>query len=123
MAVTSTLYRMYGIVGAAFQVGAVVAVGGLCWVVRGRPGFWWAVGGLVGLVVSLGLWAGIVGPVNGEWGRVLAADPSGAPAAYLRLRDRWEYGHVAACAAWLVGFGFLAYSCLVEGAGQPGGES
>ena len=62
--------------------------------------------------------------MNAEWGRVLASDPSGAPAAYLRLRPRWEYGHVAAALAWLGGFACLVYSVLVEvPAGDDGGPA
>jgi hypothetical protein len=114
LAVTSTLYRWYGIVGAIVQVGSVLAVAVLCVLVRGRPGFRLTAAALLALVVSLGLWAAIVQPVNAEWSEVLRADPSAAPAAYLRLRPRWEYGHVAACAAWLSGFACLVMSVLVE---------
>ena len=114
LAVTSTLYRWYGIVGAIVQVGSVLAVAVLCVLVRGRRGFRLTAAALLALVVSLGLWAAIVQPVNAQWGEVLRADPSAAPATYLRLRVRWEYGHVAACAAWLVGFACLVFSLLVE---------
>ena len=112
--VTSTLYRFYGIVGSVLQVGSVVAVAALCWLVRGRPGFRLTVGALVALVVSLVLWVVLVQAVNAEWARVLHSDPSSAPAAYLRLRPRWEYGHVAAMVAWLAGFACLVLSVLVE---------
>jgi hypothetical protein len=113
-AVTSTLYRMYGSAGAVLQMGSLVAVAVLCWLVRGSRAFRPTVAALLALVLSLGLWAAIVQPVNAEWGRVLQSDPSAAPAAYLRLRPRWEYGHVAACVAWLAGFACLVLSLLVE---------
>jgi hypothetical protein len=32
----------------------------------------------------------------------------------MRLRDRWEYGHVAAFIAWLFGVGLLMLSILTE---------
>ena len=123
MAVTSTLYRLYGSVGAIFQMGALLAVALLCWFVRGRRGFRWTVAALIALIVSLGLWAALVQPVNVQWGHVLQSDPSAAPAAYLRLRAQWEYGHVAACLAWLAGFACIVLSLLVEipadGPGAP----
>jgi hypothetical protein len=114
MRVTSTLYRMYGYAGAVLQVGSVVAVAVRAWLVRGSRAFRPTLAALVALVVSLGLWAAIVQPVNAEWGRVLQSEPSAAPAAYLRLRARWEYGHVAACVAWLAGSACLVHSVLVE---------
>jgi hypothetical protein len=113
-AVTSTLYRLFGLVGSIFQVGSILTAVVLAWLVRGRRSFRLTVAGALALVVSLGLWAAIVQPVNAEWGHILRADPGAAPAAYLRLRDRWEYGHVAAVAAWLIGFGCLVLSVLTE---------
>jgi hypothetical protein len=114
MAVTSTLYRLFGSVGAVIQVGSVVMVGVLCWLVRGRRSFGPALAAGIFLVLSLGLWSAIVLPVNMEWGRALQLDHATAVASYRRLRPRWEYGHVAAFLAWLSGFGCLAASVLTE---------
>lgn len=36
------------------------------------------------------------------------------PAGWLRVRPRWEYGHVAAFAAWLAGYGTLLLSVLAD---------
>jgi hypothetical protein len=117
-AVTSTLYRMYGIVGAIAQIGSVLSVGMLCWLLRGRgTTFRLTLAALLALIASIVLWATIVQPVNSEWARALA-DPSTAPAVYIRLRPRWEYGHIAACIAWFVGFALLAWSVLVETTGE-----
>jgi hypothetical protein len=113
-AVTSTLYRLYGSVGAVLQMGSLVAVAVLCWLVRGTRAFRPTLAALLAIVVSLAMWAAIVQPVNAEWGRVWRSDPSAAPAAYLRLRARWEYGRVVACLAWLAGFACLVLSLLVE---------
>jgi hypothetical protein len=113
-AVTSTLYRLFGLVGSIFQVGSILTAVVLAWLVRGRRSFRLTLAGALALVASLGLWAALVQPVNAEWGHVFHADPGAAPAAYLRLRDRWEYGHVAAFAAWLTGFGCLVLSVLAE---------
>lgn len=113
-AVTSTLYQQFGTVGAFIQVGATAAALALGFLVRGRRGFRLTILGALGLVVSLLCWFAFVAPVNAEWLRVTASDPQSVPEAYMRLRNRWEYGHVAAFVAWLGGFWLLVLSVLVE---------
>lgn len=113
-AVTSTLYPLFGSVGAVIQMGAVLAAVVLTFLVRGRPAFLLTLLGALGLVLSLVLWGVLVAPVNAEWLRVIESAPESVPEAYLRLRPRWEYGHVAAFAAWLIGFGLLVLSVLKE---------
>ena len=70
--------------------------------------------GALGLVASLACWFAFVAPVNAEWLRVAESDPRSVSDAYMRLRERWEYGHAAAFAAWLCGFWLLLLSVLVE---------
>lgn len=113
-AVTSTLYRLFGSVGAAFQIGAILMAAVLTFLVRGRPAFRRTFFGTLGLVLSLVLWTALVAPVNAQWLEVIQSAPAAVPAAYLRLRPRWEYGHVAACAAWFTGFSLLILSVLTE---------
>lgn len=113
-AVTSTLYRLFGSVGAVIQTAAILAALVLTFVVRGRPAFRLTLLGALGLVLSLVLWGALVAPVNAEWLRVMESAPESVAEAYLRLRPRWEYGHVAAFAAWLIGFGLLVLSVLRE---------
>jgi hypothetical protein len=113
-AVTSTLYRLFGSVGAAFQLGAILMAAALTFLVRRRPAFRLTLFGTLGLVLSLGLWAALVAPVNARWFEVIQSAPAAVPAAYLRLRPRWEYGHVVACAAWFTGFSLLVLSVVRE---------
>lgn len=113
-AVTSTLYRFYGIVGGAIQVAASLAAIALTFAVRARPAFRLTLYGTLCLVLSLGLWFTLVQPVNAEWFQVWQTTPELAPEAYLRLRERWEYGHVAAFVAWFGGVSLLVRSVLVE---------
>ncbi len=113
-AVTSTLYPMFGSVGALIQIGAVLAAVVLTVMVRGRPAFRLTLLGTLGLVLSQVLWGALVAPVNAEWLRVIESAPESVPDAYLRLRLRWEYGHVAAFAAWLTAFVLLILSTLIE---------
>jgi hypothetical protein len=113
-AVTSTLYQLFGSVGAVIQIGATLAAGVLTVLVRGRPAFRLTFLGALGLVLSLVLWGAIVAPVNAEWLRAMESAPASVPEVYLRLRPRWEYGHVAAFAAWFTGFALLVLSVLIE---------
>ena len=113
-AVTSTLYRLYGTVGAAVQVAAVAAAAVLVFLVRGRRSFRLTMAGAAALAGSLVVWGMLVAPVNAEWARVIESSPSSVPAAYLRLRSRWEYGHLAAFAVWLAGFCLLLASLLAD---------
>jgi len=106
-AVNSTLYRLFGTVGAVIQVGGMLAAAVLVFLVRRRPAFRPTLLGALALGLSL------VAPVNAEWLRVTASAPASAPQLYLQLRDRWEYGHVAAFAAF-TGFCLLVASLLIE---------
>lgn len=120
MAVTSTLYRLFGLVGGPIQVGAFLAAVVLTILVRRRPAFGATLIGTLGLALSLGLWTALVSPVNAEWAEALRTSPATAAAAYQELRPRWEYGHVAAFAAWLAGFSVLLYSVVRETSGEGG---
>lgn len=113
-AVTSTLYRLFGSIGAIIQVGALVSAIVLTFVVRRRPAFRLTLAGTLGLALSIVLWAVIVAPVNEEWLRLIESAPGSVVEGYLQLRSRWEYGHVAAFTAWLVGFGLLLASVVSE---------
>lgn len=113
-AVTSTLYQLFGSVGAVIQTGAVLAAVVLTFLVRGHPAFRLTLLGALGLVLSLVLWGALVAPVNAEWLQVMESAPGSVAEAYLRLRPQWEYGHVAAFVAWLIGFSLLVLSVLGE---------
>lgn len=113
-AVTSTLYPLFGSVGAVFQVGSVLAATVLTVLLRRHRAFRTTLLGALALALSLVLWAFLVAPVNAEWLQVTLSAPESVPAAYLRLRPRWEYGHVAAFTAWFAGFSLLLNSVLAE---------
>jgi hypothetical protein len=114
MAVTSTLYRLFGLVGSVVQLAAIVVAMVLAFRLRGRESFLPCMLGALALVFSLVLWAALVAPVNAEWARALAAGRAEAIDAYGRLRERWEYGHVVAFLAWLVGFCLLLWGAVRE---------
>ena len=119
--VTSTLYRWYGIVGGGIQVAAVLVA--LAFAARVRKSHRAGLAGAsaVALLVSLALWASLVAPANAEWSEVVRAGSERLVAAYVASRSRWEYGHVAAFIAWLVGwFGFVTLATRPS-SGQSGG--
>ena len=113
-AVTSTLYAFFGSVGAALQVSAVVSAVALAYVSRKLPGFRFAVAGALLLAVSLVAWGALVAPVNADWAEAIRSGSPSLPSLYAQLRNRWEYGHAAAFAAWFAGYGLLQWFALSE---------
>jgi hypothetical protein len=106
-AVTSTLYALFGSVGAIVQVGALVITGVLAFVSRGLPATRLVVAAAVLLGLSLTAWGALVAPVNAQWGDAIKSGSQALPAIYAELRLRWEYGHAVAFALW-----FAGYCCL-----------
>lgn len=111
-AVTSTLYALYGSVGAATQVAALLCSAWATFRLRKTASFRSTLSGTLLLGLSLVLWTALVAPVNAEWAHAFTGPPEAIPAAYARLRARWEYGHVATFVAWLAGFCVLLLSVL-----------
>ena len=118
--VTSTLYRYYGTIGGPIQVSSILASVTLSFLSRHSRGFWLTVAGTFCLIVSLGLWFVLVQPVNVEWGNVLQTGPRSAVVqSYLKLRERWEYGHVAAFIVWFFGVALLTLSVIADTPQDP----
>jgi hypothetical protein len=110
--VTSTLYALFGSVGAVIQVAAVLFAFLNAYLVRGTATFRMALSGALGLGLSLVLWGALVAPVNSAWADALNTTPQSVASIYAQLRPRWEYGHVAAFVAWLAGYCLLQLSVL-----------
>jgi len=117
MRVTSTLYRYFGLVGGPIQLLALLVAIGLVWRTRGTPSFRATLAGTLCLALSLLLWLLLVQPVNAAWAEALRTGPGAAVQAYAQLRSRWEGGHVAAFAAWLLGFVLLLFGTSREATG------
>lgn len=111
-AVTSTLYKFYGLVGGPIQVVSALAAAVLAFLVRGRASFRLTLSGMLCLICSLALWFALVEPVNATWLHVINTAPESVPVMYERLRPRWEYGHLAAFVFWFCGFVLLLLSAL-----------
>jgi hypothetical protein len=114
MAVTSTLYQYFGSAGAVLQIGTILLTAALALMLRHRAAFRPTLVATLGFALSVTLWAVLVAPVNVEWFEVMTAAPAAAADAYVRLRPRWEFGHVMAFVVWLLGFGALVFSVLME---------
>jgi hypothetical protein len=108
--VTSSLYALFGSVASVVQLAAVAAAAALTYFSRRSPEFVYRLLGTMSLAASILLWAATVAPVNAAWAEALRSTPQIAQAAYAALRNRWEYGHVAAFIAWFVGYCALQWS-------------
>lgn len=114
-AVNTTLYRYFAIVGGAYQLGSIVAAAVLAWLVRQRGrSFGWTLAGALCLLAAFGVWLAVVAPVNAEVAEALSSAPESVPMLWMRLRQRWEYGHAAGFVIQLAGLGALLWSVLLD---------
>jgi len=118
-AVNSTLYRYFAIIGAIYQIGAIIAADVLAYLVRKRrPSFQWTITGALLLLVAFGIWLWVVEPVNVQISDAIVMAPESVPALWTEMRDRWEYGHMGGFIVQLLGFAALTISVLVETPGD-----
>jgi hypothetical protein len=114
-AVNTTLYRYFAIIGGVYQVGSIVAAAVLVFLARQRSvSFGWTLAGALCLLLAFGIWLTVVAPVNNVVSEALQAAPASVPEVWMRLRTRWEYGHVAGFIVQCVGLCALILSVLVE---------
>jgi Domain of unknown function (DUF1772) len=114
-AVNTTLYRYFAIIGGIYQIGSILAAVFLAFLVRKRrPSFYWTVAGALSLVLAFGIWLAVIAPVNSEVAHAIESAPQLMPAVWMRLRNRWEYGHAAGFVAQVIGFSMLVLSVLTE---------
>lgn len=113
MDVTLTLYPLFGSIGGIMQLFAIAASGLLTIFTWKRRVFPVALAGTLCLLLSVGIWFFVVGPVNALWLETAATSPAIAPELFLELRRRWEYGHLASFVSWFAGYCFLLYSIFL----------
>ena len=106
-----TLYRYYGSVGAAAEIGALVGALGLTWLVRGeQPGMALAAIGAACLAVAFfAVWIFATNAVNeqtAQWTQ------ESIPADWARWRSRWEWSHALRFVLHLAAFAALLGALL-----------
>ncbi len=121
-AVTSTLYALFGSVGAVVQIGALVITGVLAFVSRGLPAVRFAVASAMLLALSLLAWGVLVAPFNDQWSEAIKSGSQSLPKLYAELRFRWEYGHAVAFALWLAAYCCAQWFALGGGPWAPRGK-
>ena len=110
--VVENLYRLFGSVGAVFEITAILTAIVLVFLVRRRGStFYWTLGGAILLVLAFVSWIMFVAPMNAEFAKWLV---NPVPADWMRYRDRWEYAHAVNAFIKIIGLSFLVISVLVE---------
>jgi len=107
------LYAMFGSVGAVIDIGAVIALGVLAYLVHEhrRPGFPMGLTAALLFAFALLLWWGLIYPANVQ----LASWVNGAvPPDWTDTRDRWGWGHAIIGVIDFVGFAALVASVLSD---------
>ena len=115
IAVQSTLYKIFGIVGPLLEFGALIAVSLLAWRLRGRRrAFVLTFASACALGFALLAWALLVLPANGPLAEWAAAATRNPPPDWKRFRDQWQIGQAFIFLVHLGGFGALTWSIVGE---------
>jgi len=110
--VFENVYRLFGSVGAAFEITAILTAIVLVFVVRKRGStFYWTLGGAILLVLAFVSWIMFVAPMNAEFAKWLT---NPVPADWTRYRDQWEYAHAVNAFIKIIGLSSITISVLVE---------
>lgn len=110
--VFENVYRLFGSVGAVFEVGAILAAIVLTILVRKyHSGFYWTLAGTLLLVTALLSWILFVAPMNAEFAQWLT---NPVPVNWTRYRDQWEYAHAINAVIKLLALSLLVLSVLIE---------
>lgn len=109
--VFENVYRLFGSVGAVFEIGAILAAIVLAFLVRKRrSAFYWTLGGALLLVLAFVSWILFVAPMNAEFAQWLT---NPIPADWTRYRNQWEYAHAINAIIKIFGLSLLVLSVLV----------
>jgi Domain of unknown function (DUF1772) len=110
--VVENVYKLFGTVGAVFEITAILTAIVLAFLVRDRGlTFYWTLGGAILLVLAFISWIVFIAPMNAEFAKWLT---SPIPTDWMRYRDQWEYSHAVNAVIKIIALGLLAISVLVE---------
>ena len=110
--VVENVYKLFGSVGAFFEITAILTAIVLAFLVRKHGStFYWTLGGAIVLVLAFVSWIVFVAPMNAEFAKWLT---NPIPVDWTRYRDQWEYAHAVNASIKIIGLSLLAISVLVE---------
>ncbi len=106
------VYRLFGTVGAAFELGAILASIVLLFLLRrGSSSFYWTLAGTILLILALISWFSFVAPMNAEFATWLN---NPIPQDWMRYRNQWEYAHAINALIKILGLSLLVISVLIK---------
>jgi hypothetical protein len=103
--INETLYRYFRIIGAIYEIAAVVVVATLAWRSRDQRSAGYVIAAAVGVSLSFMSWLGLVLPVD-------HAIAHGA--SWAELRTHWEYGQAVGFVCSLASFVALAVAIVPD---------
>ncbi len=110
--VFENVYKLFGSVGAAFEITAILTAIVLVFLVRKCGStFYWTLIGAIFLVLAFVSWIMFVAPMNAEFAKWLT---NPIPADWRQYRDQWEYAHAINALIKIIGLSLLVISVLVE---------
>jgi len=110
--VVENVYRLFGSVGAAFEITAILIGIILVFIVRKRGlTFYWTLGGVIFLILAFINWIVLVSPMNAEFAKWLT---NPIPVDWMQYRNQWEYTHAVNAIIKIIGLSLLTISVLVE---------
>jgi len=108
-----TLYRYFAYIGAPIEIGAIISLGILSFMMRRHHPVSFYLVLTAALCVAAAffvVWLGFTNPVNAETAKWTADT---IPLNWAEWRRQWEYSHLARFALHLIGFGALGLSSMV----------
>jgi len=110
--VVENVYKLFGSVGAVFEITAIITAIVLAFLVRKQGStFYWTLGGAIVLVLAFLSWIMFVAPMNVKFAKWLT---NPVPADWTRYRDQWEYAHAVNAFIKIMGLSLLVISVIVE---------
>jgi hypothetical protein len=110
--VIENIYRLFGTVGAAFEITAILTAIILVFLVRKYGStFYWTLCGAILLAIAFVSWIIFIAPMNAEFAKWLTTP---IPSNWMQYRDQWEYTHAANAIVKIMGLSLLVISVLVE---------
>jgi hypothetical protein len=110
--VIENIYRLFGTVGAVFEVSSILTALVLLFLVR-KFGltFYWTLGGTLLLILAFVSWIIFIAPINMEFAKWLT---NPVPVDWMQYRNQWEYAHAVNALIKITGLSLLVISILVE---------